>query len=154
MSDILEINKERIDNRIAKGLEILKQHYTLKERSVPEEFRTLKIQNMTLEIQQFEIENVGNLLIMKCRESQQMQMDTFTLMPYFKNLPLFTTDYMYTGERRMYLNEIYSLADYQMNYISVILKNSDRTTQSRTLCRICLSSRHGMMKSVRPMRRK
>ena len=123
MSNIFEINKERIDNRIAKGLEVLKQHYTLKERTVPEEFRTLKIQNMTFEIQQFEIETVGNLLIMKCKDSPQMQMDTFTLMPYFKNLPLFTTDYMYNGERRSYLNEIYSLVEYQDElYLSYIEK--------------------------------
>ena len=68
MSDIFELNKQRIDNRIEKGLEILKQHYILKERAVPEEFQILKIQHLLFEIQQFEIEQVGNLLIMKILE--------------------------------------------------------------------------------------
>jgi len=123
MSDIFEINKQRIDQRIEKGLELLRQYYILRERTVPEEFRILKIQNMIFEIRQFEIENVGNLLTMKCRDSQPLQMDTFTLMPYFKNLPLFTTDYMYNGSKRSYLNEIYSLVDYQDElYLSYIEK--------------------------------
>ncbi|MBR4319193.1 MAG: bilin reductase [Oscillospiraceae bacterium] len=130
MSDIFELNKQRIDNRIEKGLAMLKQHYTLKERAVPKEFQILKIQHLLFEIQQFEIEQVGNLLIMKCKETPQLQMDTFTLMPYFKNLPLFTTDYMYTGQKRSYLNEIYSLVDYQddfyLSYIEKFRQNKEK----------------------------
>lgn len=37
---------------------------------------------------------------MKSSMPGRMQMDTFTLTPYFKNLPLFTTDYMYIGGKK------------------------------------------------------
>ena len=130
MNTIFETNQQRIDDRMQQGLELLQAQYTLKERSVPEEFQTLKIQNMTFAIQQFEIEHVGNLLIMKCKDSPMMQMDTFTLMPYFKNLPLFSTDYMYMGEKRTYLNEIYSLVDCQddlyLSYIEKFRQNKEK----------------------------
>ncbi|MBE6875623.1 MAG: bilin reductase [Ruminococcus sp.] len=137
MSTIFEINKTLIEKRLKTGLETLRKYYTVTERTVPEEFRKMNIQNMHFEIQQYEIEGVGNLLTMKCVDSEVFQMDTFTLMPYFKNLPLFTTDYMYNAETRSYLNEIYNLVDYQdelyLSYIEKFKANHEKHAQLRDM---------------------
>ncbi len=106
---IYETNCNLIDKRIQAGLDKLSGNYTVTQGSVPDEFSFLKIQNMEFNISRYDISGVGNLVTMKCK-SDAMQMDTFTLMPYMKNLPLFTTDYIYNGENRIFLNEIYDLS--------------------------------------------
>jgi len=137
MSTIFEINKNLIHTRLETGLEILRKYYTVTERTVPEEFRNLDIQNMHFEIRQYEIVGVGNLLTMKCADSKIFQMDSFVLMPYFKNLPLFTTDYMYNGETRSYMNEIYNLVDYQdelyLSYIEKFKTNREKHADLRDM---------------------
>ena len=123
MSTIFAVNKNLIETRLENGIRTLKKYYHLTERIVPEEFRKLNIQNMHFEIRQYDIERVGNLLTMKCADSEIFQMDSFVIMPYFKNLPLFTTDYMYNAETRSYMNEIYNLVDTQdALYLSYIEK--------------------------------
>lgn len=89
----------------------MKEHYELKEIEVEELFKHLHIQSMDYEVRQFEVVGVGNLLIMECLDSEALQMDSFVLTPYFKRLPLYSTDYMYIKERRSFLNEIYNLVD-------------------------------------------
>ena len=127
--NIFDRNCALIDKRIEAGLETLRKSYEVKERPVPELFAKLNIHNMAFEIRQYEIVGVGNLVTMKCK-SEGTQMDTFTLMPYYKNLPLFTTDYIYSGENRMFLNEIYDLSVYHDDlydrYIDVFKANDQK----------------------------
>ncbi len=107
---IFEKNKQNIEKRINLGLDLMRKHYELKEIDTGD-FKHLKIQTMEYHVAQYEVVGVGNLLVMECKDSPGLQMDSFVLTPYFKNLPLFSTDYMYIQERRSFLNEIYSLVD-------------------------------------------
>ena len=108
--NIFEKNKLNIDRRISLGVDLLKKNYELNEIEL-REFKNIHIQNMDYTITQYEIKGVGNLLIMACRDCETLQMDSFVITPYYKNLPLFSTDYIYTGEKRSFLNEIYNLVD-------------------------------------------
>lgn len=105
---IFKKNKVNIDNRISRGLDLIRENYDIKELETGE-FNNITIQNMNYSVKQYEINGVGNLFIMVCKESEMMQMDSFVITPYYKNLPLFSTDYMYIKERRTFLNEIYNL---------------------------------------------
>ena len=107
-----ETNMKMIERRINAGLALLRQNYRVTEIDtgalesfvVAERFHAVK---------QYEIEGVGNLVVMTNPKEGPMQMDTFTITPYYKNLPLFTTDYMYFEDKRMFLNEIYDLVEEQ-----------------------------------------
>ena len=128
--DCYEINIANIEKRTNAGLERLKKDYELKEIDVGD-LEEIPIMDDVYKVKQYEIVGVGNLLVMKSSKPGQMQMDTFTLTPYLKNLPLFTTDYMYIGEKRMFLNEIYNLVDYQddlyKGFIDKFAENSSIT---------------------------
>lgn len=130
IKDLYEINLANIDRRTNAGIERLKEDYELKELDVGD-LEEIPVHGDIYKVKQYEIVWVGNLLVMKSSMPGEMQMDTFTLTPYFKNLPLFTTDYMYIGEKRMFLNEIYNLVDYQddlyKGYIDKFAENSSIT---------------------------
>jgi len=120
MSDIIEVNKQNIEKRIKVGLDMVKKHYELREIDTGE-FKHLNIQQMSFAVRQYEVAGVGNLLVMDCMDSPGLQMDSFVFTPYYKNLPLFTTDYMYMKENRSFLNEIYDLVEKQDElYLSYI----------------------------------
>ena len=104
--DIFEKNKLTIDTRISLGLDLLSQNYQLEKIQIGD-FEHLHIQGMDYIVEQYEIKEVGNLLVMKCKDSEVLQMDTFVITPYYKNLPLFSTDYIYMKAKRNFLNEIY-----------------------------------------------
>ena len=107
-----ETNMNMIERRINAGLSMLRQYYRVTE------IDTGALENFVVAgrfhaVRQYEIEGVGNLLVMTNPKEGPMQMDTFTITPYYKNLPLFTTDYMYFEDKRMFLNEIYDLVEEQ-----------------------------------------
>lgn len=105
---ILETNRERINNRMVWGLEFLKKHYNLVELDT-REFNCVVINGMEYHVSQYLIEGVGNLLVMTCVDGAAIQMDSFVITPYLKDLPLFSTDYIYVNEKRNFLNEFYNL---------------------------------------------
>lgn len=111
MMDCFEKNKGNISKRMEAGLNLLREHYEVREVPVADYFGELNIQGNVYHVTHYEVVGVGNLLVMVEPDGAQLQMDSFVLMPYYKNLPLFTTDYMYMGERRGFLNEIYDLVD-------------------------------------------
>jgi hypothetical protein len=107
-ASIFDINKQAIEKEINAGMEIVAANYTLKEIG-PGEFARLRIQNMEYDIKQYEIVGVGNLLVMDSRDSPSLQMVSFVITPYYKNLPLFSTDYLYTQQKITFLIEYYDL---------------------------------------------
>lgn len=119
---IFDINKKCIERRMQDGLNLLKRNYLV----IPVDtkgFNQLEIQNMVFNISQYEVVGVGNLSIMTCTDSQTIQMDSFVLTPYNKNLPLFSSDYMYMGKTRSSLTELYSLVEKEdCNYQAYIKK--------------------------------
>ena len=105
-----DTNMKMIERRLNSGLSMLRQYYRVTETD------TGALENFVVAerfhaVRQYEIEGVGNLLVMTNPKEGAMQMDTFTITPYYKNLPLFTTDYMYFEDKRMFLNEIYDLVE-------------------------------------------
>ena len=107
-----ETNMKMINRRLDAGLRMLRENYRVTEIDTGS-LESFVVDNRYHEVRQYEIEGVGNLLVMTNPKEGKMQMDTFTITPYYKNLPLFTTDYMYLEDRRMILNEIYDLVEYK-----------------------------------------
>lgn len=123
-----EENLKRIEKRINAGLDLLKKQYVVRELDVGA-FKSFVVADRRHVVRQFEIAGVGNLLVMTNPDDGKMQMDTFTITPYYKNLPLFTTDYMYFEDKLMFLNEIYNLVEYQdelyENFIAKFVHNCE-----------------------------
>ena len=105
-----ETNMNMIERRINAGLSMLRQYYRVTETDTGA-LGNFVVAGRFHAVRQYEIEGVGNLLVMTNPKEGPMQMDTFTITPYYKNLPLFTTDYMYFEDKRMFLNEIYDLVE-------------------------------------------
>lgn len=125
--DYYDINMASISRRLEEGLKRLEREYEIKEVDVGD-LEEFTVHGRVHRVRQYDVKGIGNLLIMTNPLRGEMQMDTFTITPYFKNLPLFTTDYMYIGEKRMFLNEIYSLVPYQDElYSSYIRRFADNS---------------------------
>ena len=107
-----ETNMKMIERRINAGISMLRQNYRVIEIDTGA-LESFVVAERFHAVRQYEIEGVGNLVVMTNPKEGTMQMDTFTITPYYKNLPLFTTDYMYFEDKRMFLNEIYDLVEEQ-----------------------------------------
>lgn len=110
IEDLQELNKRRIDERLEAGLSLLREHYPVHECDVPADFANPVVGGRPNHVRQFDVQGVGNLLMMTAKEVDSNQLSSFVLMPYFKNLPLFSTDYVYNDEKRFFLIEIYDLS--------------------------------------------
>lgn len=120
-NNIFDINKEIIEQHIKRGMDLLTSHYDLKEVETGK-FAKLQIQGIDYSITQYEIIGVGNLLVMDSKYSSKLQMASFVITPYYKSLPLFSTDYMYMQEKRGFLIEYYDLVpekdELYLNYMN------------------------------------
>lgn len=103
-------NARLIDVRIDRGLELLRKYYSVRECEVDAALANPTIGDRPHCARRFDIDGVGNLLAMTVKEAEVNQLSSFVITPYFKNLPLFSTDYVYSGERRFFLIEVYDLA--------------------------------------------
>ena len=108
--DILHVNKRLIDRRLKDGLAVLREYYPVSERAIDPAFANPIVAGRPYQVRSFEIWDVGNLLMMSATDVEEAQLSSFVIMPYFKNLPLFSTDYVYTGENRIVLIAAYDLA--------------------------------------------
>lgn len=108
--NMYEKNMKMIERRLNAGIDLLRRRYRVTELDTGA-LAGFEVAGRYHAVRQYEIEGVGNLLVMTNPKEGAMQMDTFTLTPYYKNLPLFTTDYMYFEDRRMFLSEIYDLVE-------------------------------------------
>ena len=121
-NEILNKNIEAIDTQIKDGLSILNRNYRLVELDCGS-FSNLKIQNMSYNIRQYDIVGVGNLLMMESKNSTELQMLSFIITPYYKNLPLFSSDYLFMKDNRSFLVEYYDLVkDKDLQYNTYIDK--------------------------------
>lgn len=121
-NNIFDVNKKAIEKEIHVGMDILASSYTLNEADTGD-FAQLTIQNIEYQIKQYEIVGVGNLLVMESKDSASLQMVSFVITPYYKNLPLFSTDYLYIQLKRSFLIEYYDLVkEKDQLYISYIDK--------------------------------
>lgn len=108
-TSLREENARRIDERLEAGLALLRKHYTVEECTVDPVLSHAVIGGRPHHARRFNIEGVGNLLTMTVKEADENQLSSFVITPYCKNLPLFSTDYVYSGEMRFFLIELYDL---------------------------------------------
>jgi hypothetical protein len=106
-ASIFDINKQAIEKEINAGMEIVAANYTLK-RSVPASLpgSGYKIWNMILSNMRLSgWESAGHGF-----QGFTVPADGFVCYhPYYKNLPLFSTDYLYTQQKITFLIEYYDL---------------------------------------------
>ena len=110
MKAILEENKRRIDQRLEAGFALLRETYPVAACPADPQLSDPVIGGRPHHARRYDIQGVGNLLVMTVKEAEANQLSSFVLMPYAKNLPLFSTDYVYAGEKRFFLLEIYDLS--------------------------------------------
>eukprot|EP00833_Pecoramyces_ruminatium_P004444 jgi/Orpsp1_1/1178476/evm.model.c7180000065464.1 len=101
-------NEELITKIRELGINELKENYTLLERPLPPKFKDLKINGMGFDINQYEIVGFGNLSLMGCN-TPFFQMLTFIVTPFYKDIPMLSTDYILKGDQHQVINEVYSL---------------------------------------------
>ena len=109
MSDLKDKNIKLINQRLDSGLALLRRYYEVEEQPVDEVLANPVLGGRPHHARRFDIKGVGNLLAMTVTEAEVNQLSSFVIMPYFKNLPLFSTDYVYSGAKRFFLLEIYDL---------------------------------------------
>ena len=86
----------------------LRQNYTLTPRDVGE-YEDLTVMGiMKFDVEQYDIEGIGNLSIMRMNMGL-MQMATVVITPTDKNLPLLSADYMYILSNRKAYLEFYDV---------------------------------------------
>ena len=103
-------NARLIDERLEAGLALLREHYAVTECAIDSAFERPNVGGRPNHVRRFDIEGVGNLLVMTAKDVEANQLGTFAIMPYYKNLPLLSSDYVYNGESRFFLIEVYDLA--------------------------------------------
>ena len=110
MSITQDKNVKLINERLEAGLALLRKYYEVEEQPVDAVLANPVIGGRPHHARRFDIDGVGNLLVMTVTEAEENQLSSFVIMPYFKNLPLFSTDYVYSGAKRFFLLEIYDLS--------------------------------------------
>lgn len=109
---VIETNKYLIDKLVQEGLKIISDNYKVKEETVGE-YSRLNIQGRECCIKQYEIEKFGNLFIMECKDSNNIQLFTFVITPYYKEIPLFSADYLFIQQIRNSIIEYYDLVKHK-----------------------------------------
>ncbi|MBR5362477.1 MAG: hypothetical protein IK134_04045 [Oscillospiraceae bacterium] len=101
-------NKKQMAKTISESMQILAEHFQVTERD-PAEYAQIRIYGlMKFNVKQYEIGGVGNLSVMTTNMGF-MQMLSFVITPFEKNLPLLSMDFMYfPGSRKTY-TEVYDL---------------------------------------------
>ena len=94
---IYEENMIRVQTILKQGIGILKENYTVRKLDAGE-FESIITSGTNFRIAHYEIENVGHLMTMHTEDNPQMQLATFTIVPFYKKLPLLSSDFMYYGD--------------------------------------------------------
>lgn len=118
ISNIGSKNVRAMNDTIDSVLAKLKEHYTVTPIDVGD-YKEMKIYGiMKFDVEQYKIEELGNLSIMRMNALGLMQMSTVVITPTDKNMPLLSADYMYILSNRKAYLEFYDVvaekdADYQ-----------------------------------------
>ena len=105
-----EDNQRNTQEILERGLGILAQNYNVRKLDAGE-FAEPVTMNTKFMIAHYEIEGVGHLMTMYTEGNPQMQMVAYTLTPYFKKLPMISSDFIYGDDGGMFLIEIYELVE-------------------------------------------
>lgn len=101
-------NKKIIQETIGLGLAEVQEHYTVTPCDAGDFADMTMYGIMKFHTDQYEVEGLGNLSVMTA-DMGMMQMVSFMITPFEKNVPLCTLDFMYIlGNRKSYV-EFYDL---------------------------------------------
>lgn len=118
VSSIGNNNVKAMNDTVDSVLAKLKENYTVTPVDVGD-YKEMKIYGfMKFDVEQYDIEELGNLSIMRMNALGLMQMSTVVITPTDKNMPLLSADYMYILSNRKAYLEFYDVvaqkdADYQ-----------------------------------------
>jgi len=88
---IANINVKSMNNCSKNALKIVEKHFGIKKIDLGEK-SIMKLNGMMkFQVEQYDIENLGNLSIMKMNMGL-MQMLTFVITPIYENMPLLSAD--------------------------------------------------------------
>jgi hypothetical protein len=101
-------NMKEMNATVDAGMQALSENATATELD-PGEYEEIKIYGvMKFDVSQYDVKDLGNLSVMKVNMGF-MQMVSFVITPYDKNMPLLSMDFMYIlGNRKSYV-EFYDL---------------------------------------------
>lgn len=103
-----EENEKKVQTILERGVGILARNYGVRKLDAGG-FSAPVTLNTQFRIAHYEIENVGHLMTMYTENNPQLLMATYTLTPYYKKLPLISSDFIFNGDGGMFLIEIYEL---------------------------------------------
>ena len=101
-------NTKSMNNMINKGIEITKKDFPLEELEIGEFKKVLIYKVLPFNSKVYEAEKLGILAVMTLNVGV-MEMYTFNINPYDKDLPQLTIDYTITLNNRKLYVEIYDL---------------------------------------------
>lgn len=113
-------NVRAMDHCVEAVLEELRKDHTVTAVD-PGEYKEMTIYGiMKFHVEQYDIENVGNLSVMRVNMGV-MQMATVVITPQDKNLPLLSADYMYIlNNRKSYLEFYDVVAEKDDQYMQLL----------------------------------
>ena len=126
---ISNINSKAMNSCAENALTLLENNFKVTQTDLGAQSKLKLNAMMKFKIAQYDIENLGNLSIMKMNMGI-MQMLTFVITPYEKNLPLISADYMYIlGTRKIYL-EFYDLVENKDDNYTILLSKLKSTMEN------------------------
>lgn len=101
-------NMKIMNDTIDEGMKILSEHTEVTPVD-PGEYSEIKLYGlMKFDVSQYDVKELGNLSVMKVNMGF-MQMASFIITPYEKNMPMLSMDFMYIGSNRKAYVEFYDL---------------------------------------------
>jgi hypothetical protein len=118
ISSIGNNNMKAMNDTVDSVLVKLKENFTVTPVDVGDYKKMTIYGIMKFDVEQYHIEELGNLSIMRMNALGLMQMSTVVITPTDKNMPLLSADYMYILSNRKAYLEFYDVvaekdADYQ-----------------------------------------
>ncbi len=109
VSNIGNNNVKAMNDTVDTVVAELKENFTVTPVDVGD-YKKMKIYGiMNFDVEQYDIEGIGNLSIMRMNALGLMQMSTVVITPQDKNLPLLSADYMYILSNRKAYLEFYDV---------------------------------------------
>lgn len=109
VSNIAKTNITAMNDAVDTVVAELKENFNVTPVDVGD-YKTMKIYGiMNFDVEQYDIEGIGNLSIMRMNALGLMQMSTVVITPQDKNLPLLSADYMYILSNRKAYLEFYDV---------------------------------------------
>ena len=93
-----EENQKKVQSILERGIGILAQNYTVRPLDAGE-FGSMLTLGTQFNTAHYEIESVGHLMTMYTEDYPHLLMATYTLTPYYKKLPMISSDYILTRIR-------------------------------------------------------